>query len=91
MLQKIFIKVMSQNYGIKNISTIDVVLYGSLAKTGKGHGTDKAVMMGLMGYEVESFKPELLNQNIETISKNKKINFNRKRQIPFDPRKKYYF
>ena len=69
---------MSQNYGIKNISTIDVVLYGSLAKTGKGHGTDKAVMMGLMGYEVESFKPELLNQNIETISKNKKINFNEK-------------
>ena len=88
---KDFIKVMSQNYGIKNISTIDVVLYGSLAKTGKGHGTDKAVMMGLMGYEVESFKPELLNQNIETISKNKKINFNRKRQIPFDPRKNIIF
>ena len=31
---KDFIKIISQNYCIKNIKTIDVVLYGSLAKTG---------------------------------------------------------
>ena len=33
------------------IHSITVLLYGSLAKTGKGHGTDIAVMLGLMGYD----------------------------------------
>ncbi len=88
---KDFIKIVNQTCDIKNINKIDVVLYGSLAKTGKGHGTDKAVMMGLMGYEVESFKPELLNENIKIINNNKKINFNRKREIPFDPAKNIIF
>ena len=31
------------------VSRITVELYGSLAKTGRGHGTDIAVMMGLRG------------------------------------------
>ena len=36
---------------IKNIKALHVYLYGSLAKTGKGHGTDTAVLMGLLGEE----------------------------------------
>jgi L-serine dehydratase len=35
--------------GLNNVIGIDILLYGSLAKTGKGHGTDMAVLMGLMG------------------------------------------
>src|ERR1700750_3425195 len=36
-----------QKTGLENIKSITVLLYGSLAKTGKGHGTDIAVLMGL--------------------------------------------
>ena len=32
----------------------DITLYGSFAKTGRGHGTDKALVAGLMGYGPES-------------------------------------
>ena len=32
---------------LSNVKSITVLLYGSLAKTGKGHGTDIAVMLGL--------------------------------------------
>ncbi len=48
---------------------------------------DKAVMMGLMVDEIKSFKHELLNENIKIIDNKKKINFSRKREIPFDPLK----
>ena len=36
------------------VSRIDVTLYGSLALTGVGHGTVKAVVYGLMGLEAEA-------------------------------------
>lgn len=46
-----FIKyIKSQNKSIEEIEEIEVHLYGSLAKTGKGHGTDIAILMGLSGY-----------------------------------------
>lgn len=32
----------------------DITLYGSFAKTGRGHGTDKALVAGLMGYSPKS-------------------------------------
>ena len=35
--------------GLEKVIGIDILLYGSLAKTGKGHGNDMAVLMGLMG------------------------------------------
>ena len=40
-----------------DLSAVTIELFGSLAKTGRGHGTDKAVMMGLMGFQIESFQP----------------------------------
>ncbi|MFY0601390.1 MAG: L-serine ammonia-lyase [Cyclobacteriaceae bacterium] len=40
--------------GLEEISTIHIVLYGSLALTGKGHGTDIAVVMGLVGTDPET-------------------------------------
>jgi len=39
---------------------IDVHLYGSLSATGKGHGTDRAVLAGLMGNAPENCATELL-------------------------------
>ena len=38
------------------VSRIDVTLYGSLALTGVGHGTVKAVVYGLMGLEAEAIE-----------------------------------
>ncbi len=34
---------------LNTVTKVVIDLYGSLAKTGKGHGTDIAVQMGLMG------------------------------------------
>lgn len=49
-------EVLAQATGIK------VVLYGSLSATGKGHGTDRAVLAGLLGKMPEKCEPEFLDQ-----------------------------
>jgi len=39
------------------VARIEIALYGSLALTGKGHGTDRAVLLGLLGEEPETVDP----------------------------------
>ena len=42
------------------VTEVSVDLYGSLAKTGRGHGTGVAIMMGLMGQDPETCDVELI-------------------------------
>ena len=76
---------------LKSIINIDIVLYGSLAKTGFGHGTDKAIMMGLCGHDIERFDARDLNNNIEQIQKCGKIYLLGEQEIPFSPTKNIIF
>jgi len=46
-----FLHTLEQDNSLQKVQTITVLLYGSLAKTGKGHGTDIAIMLGLSGYD----------------------------------------
>lgn len=43
---------------LKTASAVEAILYGSLAATGKGHGTDKAVAAGLLGKLPEECEPQ---------------------------------
>lgn len=45
---------------LTRISKVQVILFGSLALTGHGHGTDKAVILGLSGYRPEEIDPDLI-------------------------------
>lgn len=61
-----FIRMFEEKPGIGAIKRVKVDLYGSLAKTGKGHGTDIAVLMGLMGEDpvtipVDTIQPKFLH------------------------------
>ncbi|MBN8822581.1 MULTISPECIES: L-serine ammonia-lyase [unclassified Spirosoma] len=40
--------------------TIQIHLYGSLSATGKGHGTDRAIVAGLLGWQPETTDPDAL-------------------------------
>ncbi len=63
--------------GIK-FDKIEIRLYGSLSKTGKGHATDKAIQLGLLGYKAESILTEDINDIINDIEVNQllKIDLN---------------
>ena len=42
----------------QDVAGIKVTLHGSLAYTGKGHGTDSAVVLGLLGMQPDSLDPD---------------------------------
>ncbi len=42
---------------LEQISELTVELYGSLALTGRGHGTDRALCLGLMGHVPDEVDP----------------------------------
>ena len=63
---------------------IEVHLYGSLALTGKGHGTDKAVLLGLEGETPEEVDIDSVPRRIERIRETKSLRLPAGRQIPFD-------
>jgi L-serine dehydratase len=53
---------------LASVTSVRVILYGSLAKTGKGHGTDIAVQLGLAGEDPVTFDVEQLHSKIEEIN-----------------------
>jgi L-serine dehydratase len=67
------------------IDSITVLLYGSLAKTGKGHGTDIAVMLGLMGYDPETIDVGIMDELIANVSVKHQIHFLKNESLPFHP------
>ena len=60
---------------------IEVILYGSLASTGKGHGTDKAVLAGLLGQKPETCDTDLLLGLLTRPGKTYKIALGRQKII----------
>jgi L-serine dehydratase len=68
-----------------DVSAIRVLLYGSLAKTGKGHGTDIAVILGLAGDDPVTFDVTQIESKIQSIRDSKRILLHGKHEIPFDP------
>ena len=67
------------------IQSVQVSLYGSLAKTGKGHGTDIAVMLGLAGQDPVTFDTSKLTATIDQINITKKIKLGALNEIDFNP------
>ena len=82
----IFCKFLQDNQLLSNTISIKVLLYGSLAKTGKGHGTDVAIQLGLSGEDPVKFDVDQVNKKITSIGEACKINLSGKQIIDFNPK-----
>ncbi|MCU0388306.1 MAG: L-serine ammonia-lyase [Chitinophagaceae bacterium] len=80
-----FVERLLAEHQVNHVSQLDVLLYGSLAKTGKGHGTDIAVLMGLCCYDPETIAVETIQQRVDAINDLKHIPLGGSSLIPFDP------
>ncbi len=69
---------------IEQIHSITVLLYGSLAKTGKGHGTDIAVMLGLCGEDPVTIDVNTIVPKIKAIEDSQTLVLNGTKLIPFE-------
>lgn len=56
-----------------NVHSIKVSLHGSLAYTGVGHGTDRAVFLGLMGFEPNKINPDDIDGLLEELSRTRRV------------------
>ncbi|MEO6188064.1 MAG: serine dehydratase beta chain, partial [Ginsengibacter sp.] len=68
---------------LSKVNRLEILLYGSLAKTGKGHGTDIAVQLGLMGEDPKTFDTGQVQSRITDIKTMKKLMLNGKYEIDF--------
>lgn len=70
---------------LDDVVSIQVLLYGSLAKTGVGHGTDIAVQLGLSGDDPVTFDVHNINAKMNDIRGMKRLLLGGKHEIGFDP------
>ncbi len=80
-----WIEALKKNGKFDQVTEIQVNLYGSLSLTGKGHATDTAVMMGLLGTDPVSFPIEQIDDEIKKIRATKTLLLNGTKPIFFDP------
>ena len=76
---------LEQQSALSQLVTLEVLLYGSLAKTGKGHGTDIAIQLGLAGEDPVTFDIGLIDSTIQDILVHKRLRVKGSREIDFDP------
>ncbi|MEO7431137.1 MAG: L-serine ammonia-lyase [Dokdonella sp.] len=62
-------------------------VFGSLALTGRGHGTDKALLMGLEGHWPNAIDPDVIPAALERIRSEKRINLSGRHEIAFDEKR----
>ncbi len=86
-----FIESLKKQALLQSLKKLEVLLYGSLAKTGIGHGTDIAVMLGLSGEDPVKFNVELIDSYINDIKSDKKIIVDGTQSIAFDPAENIIF
>jgi L-serine dehydratase len=66
-------------------------LHGSLAHTGRGHGTDKAIMLGLGGALPDSIDPDAIEETLTMIRESGAIHLLPHHYLPFDEKKDLKF
>jgi len=75
---------LEQSGVIARINRLTVELFGSLGATGKGHGTDKACMMGLEGESPDLIDPAIIPARLETIRQSGQIMLLKRWPVRFD-------
>lgn len=80
-----FAESLATNNNLFNVQSLRILLYGSLAKTGKGHGTDIAVQLGLSAEDPVTIAVNSINAKIAAILSMKKLLLHGLHEIDFDP------
>ncbi len=80
-----FVHELESQHAFGAVARVEVHLYGSLALTGKGHGTDIAVMLGLCGEDPVTIPVEDVRRLPERIRTNRHLPLGGVREIDFDP------
>lgn len=79
----LFVSALSQQQLLTQVDRVQVELFGSLGATGKGHGSDIAVMLGLMGEQPQTTDVAAISQKIADIQAQNTLSLNQQHEINF--------
>ena len=78
---------LQENDVLARTARIRAEVFGSLALTGRGHGTDKAVLMGLEGHWPNQIDPDIIPPALERIRASKRLRLGGQHEIAFDEKR----
>jgi L-serine dehydratase len=78
-----FAQELNEKLILSQTSKIYIELFGSLAMTGKGHGTDRALVLGLEGHQPETLDIEDSHAALAKVLSEQKVNILQSHRIPF--------
>lgn len=79
-----FIALLAEQEALPLVVEVKVLLYGSLAKTGRGHGTDIAILLGLSGDDPVTFEVDRINSKIAEINTGHKLMLGGTKEVSFN-------
>jgi len=68
---------------LARVASVRVELYGSLGATGKGHGTDKGVILGLMGESPDTVDPDTIDNKLAALRASRTLSLLGTHAVPF--------
>jgi L-serine dehydratase len=86
-----FAERLAQEGLLERVARVRVELFGSLAMTGKGHGTDRAVLMGLEGETPEEIDPDGVAPRIAAIRGQERLALLGRHAVPFHEKEELVF
>lgn len=80
---KKFTEQLQQNSMIEQVASVKVELFGSLGQTGVGHGTGKAVILGLSGYLPETIDPDAVEGILKQVHESQRLQLAQQHAVSF--------
>ena len=87
----LFVAALRESGTLAAVRRVRCSLYGSLGATGKGHGSDKAVMLGLEGEEPDRVEPNRIPIRLRQIREERSLMLAGQQAIAFDEREDLLF
>ncbi|NMX67457.1 L-serine ammonia-lyase [Pseudomonas sp. WS 5111] len=79
----LFVQGLRERALVDQVRRVEVQLYGSLSATGIGHGSDNAVIMGLMGEWPDAIDPSQIGPRIEALRQTQTLLLDNRVPVPF--------
>ncbi|MBF4556038.1 L-serine ammonia-lyase [Pseudomonas sp. p50] len=79
----LFVQGLREQGLLEQVRRVEVQLYGSLSATGIGHGSDNAVIMGLMGEWPDAIDPSQIGIRIATLRETNELLLDGRLPVPF--------
>ena len=86
-----FVSGLDRSGALRRVASVEARLFGSLAFTGRGHATDKAVVLGLSGVEPDSADPDEADGLAARVRATRRLTLAGSHDIAFDPERAIRF